>query len=79
MHELSIAIQLVDQIVEIAGVNKFPKVDEIELETGVLRQVIPEMMQTAFKEAIDQTVVSEAVLSIKEIEAMAMLIFKEPL
>ena len=71
MHELSIAIALVDQIVEYAGANQLSRVDEVEIETGVLRQVIPEMMQTAFKEATGQTIVSEAILRIKEISAKA--------
>ena len=71
MHELSIAIELVDQIVEIAGANKFPRVDEVELQTGVLRQVIPDIMQTAFREATDWTIASEAVLRITDIRAEA--------
>ena len=71
MHELSIAMQLVEQIVEIAQVNQLSRVDEVELETGVLRQVIPEMMQAAFKEATSQTVAEEALLTIRDIPARA--------
>ncbi|MCK5178474.1 MAG: hydrogenase maturation nickel metallochaperone HypA [Candidatus Omnitrophica bacterium] len=71
MHELSIAMQLVEQIVEIAEVNKLLRVDEVELETGILRQVIPEMMQTAFAEATDQTVAQGALLKIRDIPAKA--------
>lgn len=71
MHELSIAIQLVEQIVEVAETNKFPRVDEVELETGVLRQVIPEVMQTAFKEATSGSIAREAILTITEIAAKA--------
>jgi len=71
MHELSIAISLVEQIVKVAEKNGMPRVDEIELETGVLRQVIPEMMQTAFQEATDGTIASGAVLKIKEVPAQA--------
>ncbi len=71
MHELSISMQLIEEIVEVAEVNKLPRVDEVELETGVLRQVIPEVMQTAFKEAISETIASEAALIIREIKAKA--------
>ena len=71
MHELSIAIQLVEQIVEVAEANKLPHVDDVELETGVLRQVIPEMMQEAFKEAARQTVAEGATLTIQDIPAKA--------
>ncbi len=71
MHELSIAIQLVEQISEVAEANKLPRVDEVELETGVLRQVIPEVMQTAFKEATSGTIASGAILTVREIKAKA--------
>ena len=71
MHELSIAVELVEQIVEVAQANQLPRVDEVELETGVLRQVIPEMMQTAFKEATGQTVVEGATLMIRDVSAKA--------
>ena len=71
MHELSIAVQLVEQINKVAQDNKMARVDEVELETGVLRQVIPEIMQSAFKEAAHQTIASEATLAIREIRAKA--------
>lgn len=71
MHELSIAVQLVEQVIEVAEANQLPRVDGIELETGVLRQVIPEMMQTAFKEAASQTVAEGAVLTIRDVPAKA--------
>lgn len=71
MHELSIAMQLIEQIVEIAEENQLRRVDEVELEAGVLRQVIPQMMQTAFQEAANQTVAEGAVLMIRDIPAKA--------
>ena len=71
MHELSIAMQLVEQIVAIAEEHRWPRVDEVELEAGALRQVIPEMMQMAFAEATDQTLAQGALLSIRDIPAKA--------
>jgi hydrogenase nickel incorporation protein HypA/HybF len=71
VHELSIAIQLVEQIIETAEANKLPRVEDVELETGALRQVIPEMMQTAFEEATRQTIVEGATLTIQDIPAKA--------
>jgi hydrogenase nickel incorporation protein HypA/HybF len=71
VHELSIAMELIGQIIEVAEANKLPRVAEVELETGILRQVIPEVMQTAFKEAARQTIASNAALIITEISAKA--------
>ena len=42
MHEMSLAIGLIEQIQEVASQNSLKKVDEVELETGELRQVVPE-------------------------------------
>ena len=71
MHELSIATHLIEQVVEQAEKNQLTRVDEVEIETGALRQVIPEMMQTAFEEVKVQTIASEAILIITEIPAKA--------
>ncbi|MCK5014551.1 MAG: hydrogenase maturation nickel metallochaperone HypA [Candidatus Omnitrophica bacterium] len=71
MHELSIAMQLVEQIVGVAEANQLPRVDEVELQTGVLRRVIPEMMQAAFKEATGNSIADGAVLKITDIPAKA--------
>lgn len=71
MHELSIAMHLVEQVVEVAQLNHMPRVDEVELETGILRQIIPELMQTAFKEATQETLADGAVLKITEKQAKA--------
>ena len=70
MHELSIAIALIDQIKEIAEENHLNKIDEVELQTGFLRQVIPELMLEAFKEASRETIAQGAVLKIAEINAL---------
>jgi hydrogenase nickel incorporation protein HypA/HybF len=71
VHELSIAVELVGQIIEAAENNQLPRVDEVELETGILRQVVPEIMQTAFREATRETIANEARLIITEIKAKA--------
>ena len=71
MHELSIAVSLVEQIEEIAKKNQLSSIEKVEIETGVLRQVIPEIMQTAFTEASAGTIASGIALGIKEKEAVA--------
>ncbi|HBG60533.1 MAG: hypothetical protein A2Y03_09860 [Omnitrophica WOR_2 bacterium GWF2_38_59] len=72
MHELSIVISLMDQIEDVARVNKLVKIDEIQLETGVLRQVIPEVMQEAFESVKLNTICENAVLTILEVPALVV-------
>lgn len=69
MHELSIATALMDQIVDEALSHQLTIVDKVELHTGFLRQVIPEMMQEAFREVSAGTLADGATLTIKEIPA----------
>lgn len=71
MHELSIATALIGQIVNVAKANGLERIDEVELETGVLRQVIPEVMQAAYKEVVEETIAKDSILTITEIEAEA--------
>jgi hydrogenase nickel insertion protein HypA len=62
-------VELVSQIVDIAETNRLPHVDEVELETGVLRLVVPEIMQTAFEEATRDTIASGATLVLTQKKA----------
>ena len=71
MHEMSLAIGLMEQIQEVAQQNNLKCVDEVELQTGVLRQVIPEVMQEAFKAVTQETIAQNAKLTIFEIAALA--------
>ncbi|VAX35258.1 hypothetical protein MNBD_UNCLBAC01-1716 [hydrothermal vent metagenome] len=71
MHELSIATALMEQILDIAKTNGMDVVDQVELETGFLRQVIPEVMQLAYKEVIVDTIAKSSILIIIEVEAKA--------
>jgi len=71
MHEFSIAESLVEQICEIAGEQGLPVIDRVELEVGELRQVIPDILQLAFRETAADPPVAAAELVIEEIEARA--------
>lgn len=71
MHEFSIADSLVEQITALAAENQLPAVDRVELEIGELRQVIPDVMQVAFRETAQGTPAANAELVIDEIEARA--------
>ena len=69
MHEMSIIVSLLEEIDEIVKKNGATKVESIELETGQLRQVVPEVMQEAFLVAKEGTICEKAILMIKEIKA----------
>ncbi len=71
MHEMSIAAELIEQILEEANKNGLSRVDEVEIETGVMRQVIPEAMKVAFEAVAEGTLVEKATLIIKEMMAEA--------
>ncbi|MDP8266211.1 MAG: hydrogenase maturation nickel metallochaperone HypA [Candidatus Aceula meridiana] len=71
MHEMSIAESLIEQIISVAKENSIVCVDEVEIETGYLKQIIPDVMQEAFKAVIKGTIAENAVLKITEISALA--------
>ncbi len=72
MHELSIAEELIDQIIEVAQKKNIINIDEVEIETGVLRQVVPDVMQEAFKTVSQNTLADGALLKITEVKAVAI-------
>ncbi|MDD4956346.1 MAG: hydrogenase maturation nickel metallochaperone HypA [Candidatus Omnitrophica bacterium] len=71
MHELSIAEGLIDEIMRIAVENGLSRVDEVEIETGTLRQVVPEVMAEAFRAVSEGTPAERALLRIYEKKASA--------
>ena len=71
MHEFSIADSLVEQLGEIAAGNDLSAIDRVELEVGELRQVIPHILQLAFRETARGTPAEAAELVLDEVEARA--------
>jgi hydrogenase nickel incorporation protein HypA/HybF len=71
MHEFSIAESLVEQIVDITAENNLPAIDRVELEVGELRQVVPDILQLAFRETARGTPAEGAALMIEEVSARA--------
>ncbi|MCP4650798.1 MAG: hydrogenase maturation nickel metallochaperone HypA [PVC group bacterium] len=71
MHEMSIASALMDQIMETAKLNNLVKVEEVEIQAGLLKQVVPDVMQAAFEAVISGTIVEGARLKIIEVKAEA--------
>ena len=67
---MSIAAALVEQLEELARDNNLVNVEEVTIEVGFLRQIVPDIMQNAFMGAIAGTMVNGARLEIKEIEAI---------
>ena len=70
MHEMSIAAALVTQLEGLARDNNLVNVEEVIIEVGFLRQIVPDIMQNAFKCTIAGTIINGARLEIREIEAI---------
>jgi hydrogenase nickel incorporation protein HypA/HybF len=66
MHEMSIAIQMLDQVTALAAEHAATRVAEIEVVAGAMRQVVPEALELAFAAAAQGTVAAGAELRIVE-------------
>ena len=71
MHEMSIAVGVIEQVLAVADEHRARRVDEVELTVGVMRQVVPEALQTAFEVVSTGTVAEGAALKITEEPAAA--------
>jgi len=71
MHEFSIAQALMDQILAVSDQNRLKNVTRVEVETGALREIIEEIMQTAFSASSAGTVAEGAQLVLTEKPALA--------
>lgn len=71
MHELSIAMSIVDIAEEKAKQSNANKVSEIELEVGNLSGVIYEALEFAMEEAVKNTLLNNAKCSIIKISGKA--------
>ena len=67
MHEMSIAMSLINQVLEVASRNNAQRVDEVMLEVGFLRQVVPEAMHMAWEAVTEDTPARGSVLTITEV------------
>ena len=71
MHEMSIAVGLMEQVFDIAKKSNLKEIEEIEIETGFLRQIVPEVMQEAFLAVRQDTIAKNATLKIVEIAPLS--------
>ena len=67
MHEWTIADNLVQLAAAAARKEGLGKIREVQVKVGVLRQVIPETLQTAFRHLVGETEFAGAELKIEEI------------
>ncbi|MHC4441738.1 MAG: hydrogenase maturation nickel metallochaperone HypA [Planctomycetota bacterium] len=72
MHEMSIAIQLVDQVLEVAREHNVVRVEAVEVEVGRMQMVEPEALEAAFTMATEGTELEGAQLRILEQEIEAV-------
>ncbi|MBN1688605.1 MAG: hydrogenase maturation nickel metallochaperone HypA [Candidatus Omnitrophica bacterium] len=71
MHEMSIAQGMIEQIEKIAQDYDAIRVTKVEIETGILRQVIADVMQTAFQAVSEGTLAEGSLLELREVPALA--------
>ncbi len=71
MHESSIAMAAIEQAVQAAREHNATRITRIELEVGVLREVVLEAMAIAFEACAVGTIAEGARLDLREQSAQA--------
>jgi hydrogenase nickel incorporation protein HypA/HybF len=64
---MSIAMSLIGQVLDVAARNNAQRIDEVVLEVGFMRQVVPEAMQMAWEAVTEDTPALGSVLTITEV------------
>ena len=71
MHEMSIAVELLRQIETLAEENRVSRVEEIHVNAGFMRQVVPEALDMAFAALSKGTCAEGATLHLTVIPSLA--------
>ena len=71
MHEMGIAIDLIEQVLKVGKENNLKSISEIEIEAGVLRLIEPEAMQVAWKSVCEETIAEGSTMKLSEIAPSA--------
>ena len=71
MHEMSIAIPLVKQLEAVAAEHGAARVEAVGVAAGQMRQVVPEMLVSAFEVAAADTCVEGAMLEVTIVPPVA--------
>lgn len=74
MHEMSIALELLEQVLSISKENNLNRVSEIEIEAGMLKFIEPEAMRLAWESACEGNITEGSSLILKEIPPSAKCI-----
>ena len=64
MHEMSLAIQAIRNVLEFAEDNGIDEIDTVVLEIGELSLVVPEYMEEAWKAACQRTMLEKTRLQL---------------
>ena len=67
MHELSIAGNLFDILMDIAKKNNLKKIERVVLSVGAMRQIVPIAMRTAFEAVTAGSLAEGAVLEMEAV------------
>jgi len=67
MHEASIAVSLLDQLVDLASENNLRQITRVRVDLGISRLVVPEALELAFAAASQNTVAENALLEMREV------------
>jgi hydrogenase nickel incorporation protein HypA/HybF len=65
MHELRIAEDLSAIVLEAAGNEKLSVISKVNISFGQLIQIVPEMFEFAFREAVRNSIAEDAVVDIE--------------
>ena len=71
MHEMTIAMNIVDIVCQKANDEKAHKINSVELEIGSLSGIMIDSLKFCFEAACKNTIANGAELNINEIEAKA--------
>jgi hydrogenase nickel incorporation protein HypA/HybF len=65
MHELRIAADLSEIVLEVSGREKLSKVTQVNISFGQMIQIVPDIFNAAFEEAVKDTVAGDAIVNIE--------------
>jgi hydrogenase nickel incorporation protein HypA/HybF len=71
MHEMSIAVELIARLEELAAEHRLVRVNAFTVRAGALRGIVPEALDMAFTEASRGTVAQDAELKLEITPAKA--------
>ncbi len=71
MHEMSIAVALVEQLEVLAVENDASRIEEVAVRAGAMRGIVPEALDMAFEAAAEGTVADGAKIVLEVVPTVA--------